>query len=222
MRDYGIPADKIDVVHNSVDHGTFEALDSDNAYKYLVAMKEKGYRVVANVGRLTVQKGLTNFLLAAREVVKRAPNTFFLVVGSGEQYFELIELAAKLGISENVLFTGFQRGKQWRDSFAIADLFVMPSVSEPFGIAPLESIGFGTPTLISEQSGVKEVLANTLKVDFWDVDEMANQITAVVQNDALRDTLQANASAELNRMSWDHTADKLYGIYRHHVQGAAA
>lgn len=222
MRDYSIPSDKIEVVHNSVDHGTFEALDDDNAYKYLATMKEKGYRVVTNVGRLTVQKGLTNFLLAAAEVVKRAPKTFFLVVGSGEQYFELIELTAKLGISENVLFTGFQRGKQWRDSFAIADLFVMPSVSEPFGIAPLESIGFGTPTLISEQSGVKEVLTNTLKVDFWDVNEMANQITAVVQNDALRDTLQANASAELSRMSWDHTADKLYGIYRHHVQGAAA
>jgi glycogen(starch) synthase len=220
MDDYAIPADKIEVVHNSVDHSTFEALDADNAYNYLVAMKAKGYRVVANVGRLTVQKGLSNFLLAAREVVQRAPKTFFLVVGSGEQYFELIEQAASLGIAQNVIFTGFQRGKQWRDSFAIADLFVMPSVSEPFGIAPLESVGFGTPTLISEQSGVKEVLINTLKVDFWDVQEMANQITAVVQNDALRDTLQVNAKAELNRMSWDHTAEKMFGIYLSHAPGA--
>lgn len=217
VADYGIPADKIDVVHNSVDHGTFAALDDDNAYKYLVAMKAQGYRVVTNVGRLTIQKGLANFLLAAREVIERAPKTFFLVVGSGEQYFELIELAAELGIAQNVLFTGFQRGKQWRDSFAIADLFVMPSVSEPFGIAPLEAIGFGTPTLISKQSGVGEVLTNTLKVDFWDVHEMANQITAVVQNDALRDTLQANSSAELSRMSWDRTADKLFSIYQQHV-----
>jgi glycosyltransferase involved in cell wall biosynthesis len=221
VADYGIPADKIEVVHNSVDHTTFEALDADNAYAYLSAMKAKGYRVVTNVGRLTIQKGLSNFLLAAREVIERAPKTFFLVVGSGEQYFELIEQAAKLGIAQNVIFTGFQRGKQWRDSFAIADLFVMPSVSEPFGIAPLESVGFGTPTLISNQSGVKEVLTNTLKVDFWDVNEMANQITAVVQNDALRDTLQVNASAELKRMSWDHTADKLHDIYRRHVEGAA-
>jgi glycogen(starch) synthase len=217
VKDYDIPADKIEVVHNSVDHDTFEALDTDNAYRYLESMKAKGYRVVANVGRLTVQKGLANFLLAAREVINRAPKTFFLVVGSGEQYFELIELAAKLDISQNIIFTGFQRGKQWRDSFAIADLFVMPSVSEPFGIAPLESVGFGTPTLISNQSGVKEVLANTLTVDFWDVDEMANQITAVVQNDALRDTLQMNARNELAQMSWDHTAEKLYGIYRNHV-----
>ncbi|MBC7581519.1 glycosyltransferase family 4 protein [Aeromicrobium sp.] len=222
IEEYGIPADKIDVVHNSVDHTTFEALDADNAYNYLVTMKSNGYRVVTNVGRLTVQKGLTNFLLAAKEVINRAPRTFFLIVGSGEQYFELIELAAKLGIAENVIFTGFQRGKNWRDSFAIADLFVMPSISEPFGIAPLESVGFGTPTLISNQSGVKEVLHNTLKVDFWDVHEMANQITAVVQNDALRDTLQANASAELNRMSWDHTADKLFSIYQHHMQKVTA
>ena len=219
--DYGMPADKIEVVHNSVDHSTFEALDADNAYAYLTSMKAKGYRVVANVGRLTIQKGLANFLLAAKEVIERAPKTFFLVVGSGEQYFELIELAAELGIAQNVIFTGFQRGKQWRDSFAIADLFVMPSVSEPFGIAPLESVGFGTPTLISNQSGVKEVLQNTLKVDFWDVNEMANQITAVVQNDALRNTLQANASAELNKLSWDHTAEKLFAIYERHIQGAA-
>jgi len=222
VNDYAIPAEKIEVVHNSVDHTTFEALDANNAYKYLVAMKAKGYRVVSNVGRLTIQKGLSNFLLAAKEVLDRAPKTFFLVVGSGEQYYELIEQAAALGISQNVIFTGFQRGKEWRDSFAVADLFVMPSISEPFGIAPLESIGFGTPTLISNQSGVKEVIQNTLKVDFWDVQEMANQITAVVQNDSLRDTLQANASAELNRMSWDHTADKLFDIYERHMEEVTA
>lgn len=222
VADYGIPADKIEVVHNSVDHETFAALDGDNAYKYLSAMKAQGYRVVANVGRLTIQKGLANFLEAASEVIKRAPKTFFLIVGSGEQYFELIEQAASLGIAQNVIFTGFQRGKQWRDSFAIADLFVMPSVSEPFGIAPLEAIGFGAPTLISKQSGVKEVLTNTLRVDFWDVNEMANQITAVVQNDALRDDLLAGASAELSRLSWDRTADKLFGIYQQHVPEAVA
>lgn len=222
IADYGIPADKIDIVHNSVDHETFTALDGDNAYRYLSSMKAQGYRVVANVGRLTIQKGLLNLLEAAAEVVERAPKTIFLIVGSGEQYFELIEKAAALGIAQNVIFTGFQRGKQWRDSFAIADLFVMPSVSEPFGIAPLESIGFGAPTLISKQSGVQEVLANTLKVDFWDINEMANQITAVVQNDALRDSLLENASAELSRMSWDDTANKLFGIYQRHTAEAVA
>jgi len=222
IEDYGVPADKIEVVHNSVDHDSFLALDTDNAYRYLCAMKAQGYRVVVNVGRLTVQKGLPNLLKAAREVIYRAPKTLFLIVGSGEQYFELIELAAGLGISKNVIFTGFQRGKQWRDSFAVADLFVMPSVSEPFGITPLESIGFGTPALISKQSGVSEVLANCLKVDFWDVSEMANQITAVVQNDGLRDELQVNARQELNRLSWDATADRLLALYNEHIPAGAA
>ena len=223
MRDYGIPEDKIEVVHNSVDHEAFKALDPDNAYHYIAAMKAKGYRVVTNVGRLTVQKGLPNLLKAAQQVVFREPKTIFLIVGSGEDYFSLIELAAELGISKNVIFTGFQRGKNWRDSFAIADLFVMPSVSEPFGIAPLEAVGFGTPVLVSKQSGVAEVLGNCLKVDFWDIDEMANQITAVIQNDSLRDELHKNSMYELNRMSWDQTADKLHRIYKRHApQGVYA
>jgi len=221
VEDYGIPAGKIEVVHNSVDHSAFLALDGNNAYRYLEHMKAQGYRVVANVGRLTIQKGLPNLLRAAKEVIYRAPKTMFLIVGSGEQYFELIELAAELGISQNVIFTGFQRGKNWRDAYAVADLFVMPSVSEPFGITTLEAVGFGTPTLISKQSGVSEVLANTLKVDFWDVAEMANEITAVVKNDALRDELHANASHELNRLSWDTAADKVTTLYEQHTKAAA-
>jgi len=221
VKDYGIPADKIEVVHNSVDHSAFLALDGNNAYRYLEHMKAQGYRVVANVGRLTIQKGLPNLLRAAKEVIYRAPKTMFLIVGSGEQYFELIELAAELGISQNVIFTGFQRGKNWRDAYAVADLFVMPSVSEPFGITTLEAIGFGTPTLISKQSGVSEVLANTLKVDFWDVAEMANEITAVVKNDALRDELHTNASHELNRLSWDTAANKVTALYEKHAKVAA-
>jgi glycosyltransferase involved in cell wall biosynthesis len=221
IADYGIPADKIEVVHNSVDHTTFAELDPENSYHYLTYMKSRGYRVVTNVGRLTIQKGLPNLIRAAAEVVFRAPKTIFLIVGSGDQYFELIELAAELGISKNVIFTGFQRGKAWRDSFAVADLFVMPSVSEPFGITPLESIGFGTPTLISKQSGVREVLKNSLQVDFWDTDAMADKITAVVQNDGLRDELQANAHQELERMNWDNAADKLFNLYGRHTESVA-
>lgn len=224
VKDYGIPADKIEVVHNSIDHDVFNellALDPENAYHYLTFLKTRGYHIVSSVGRLTVQKGLTNFLHAAKEVIYRAPKTIFLISGSGEQYYELIELSAKLGIAENVIFTGFQRGKNWRDSFSIADLFVMPSVSEPFGIAPLESIGFGTPTMVTHQSGVAEVLRSTLKVDYWDIKEMANKITAVVQNPALRNELQANAHYELERMSWSNAADKLFTIYDQHLQGVA-
>ncbi len=217
VEDYDIPEDKIEVVHNSIEPSSLEPLDDQNAYHYLQAMREKGYRVVVAVTRLTVQKGLPNLLHAAREVILRAPKTLFLIVGSGEQYFELLELAADLGIAKNIIFTGFLRGKLWRDSYAAADLFVLSSISEPFGLTALEAVGYGTPALITNQSGVAEIIRNCLKVDFWDVNEMANEITAVVQNDSLRDTLHSNAFAEFSQMSWNDAADKMLRIYDQHV-----
>lgn len=217
MYDYGIPADKIQVVHNSIDRSALEPLDPHNSYRYLEALRAQGWRVVTNVGRLTIQKGLPNLLLAAKKVVEKAPRTMFLIVGDGDQFRELMLMAAELGIAKNVIFTGFQRGKHWRDAFAASDLFVMPSVSEPFGLTPLEAINYGAPSLISHQSGVSEVVNNCLKVDFWDVDEMANQIVAVVQNDALRDELKQNLFNEFQRLSWDASVDKLLGIYHKNV-----
>ena len=217
IRDYGVPADKIEVVHNSIEPTDLVPLDADNSYHYLEAMRELGYRVVVNIGRLTVQKGLPNLLRAAKEVIARAPKTMFLIVGSGEQYYELLELAADLGIGANVFFTDFQRGKRWRDAYGVGDLFVMPSVSEPFGLTPLEAIGYGTPALVSRQSGVSEILQNVLKVDFWDINEMANQITAVVQNDALRDELLKNARLEYDRMSWEGASQKVHDLYKNHL-----
>lgn len=220
VREYGIPADKIEVVHNSIDPDDLVPLDAANAYRYLDTMKALGYRVVVNIGRLSVQKGLTNLLQAFAKVAERAPKTFLLIVGSGEQYYELITMAAELGIGDKVLFTDFQRGKNWRDAFAIGDLFVMPSVSEPFGITPLEAIGYGTPALITKQSGVSEVLRNVLKVDFWDIDEMANKIAAVVMNDPLRDEIHLQSYREWEHFSWDKSADKLMPIYKKHATGA--
>ena len=217
VREYQVPTDKIEVIHNSLDLGDIFISQDETAYSYLEQMKQQGYKVVVNVGRLTIQKGLPNLLYAAKEVISYAPKTMFLIVGSGEQEIELIELAAQLGIAKNVVFTGFQRGKNWRDAFAVGDLFVMPSISEPFGLTPLEAIGYGTPTLISKQAGVAEVLNNALKVDFWDVREMANQITCVLQNDALRDTLHANSYQEFKQLSWNKAADKLFEVYEHHL-----
>jgi glycogen synthase len=220
ISEYNIPADKIEVIHNSIDLYDVQPLDEDNTYKYLSKMKQHGYRIVVNVGRLTIQKNLPNLLQAAKEVIARAPKTIFLFVGSGEQERELLEQAAALGIGRNVVFTGFQRGKAWRDAYAIGDLFVMPSISEPFGLTPLEAIGYGTPALVSKQSGVSEVLTNCLKVDFWDIQEMANQITAVVQNDALRDELHNNSVKEYEKLSWNKAADRLLELYAHHSQTA--
>jgi glycogen(starch) synthase len=221
IRDYDIPSDKIEVVHNSIEPGDINPLEGSNAYHYLETMKAHGYRVIVNVGRLTIQKGLPNLLRAARSVIDKAPKTLFLIVGSGEQYYELVDLAADLGIGMNVLFTDFQRGKRWRDAFAIGDLFVMPSVSEPFGLTPLEAIGYGTPALVSHQSGISEVINNCLKVDFWDVDEMANKIAAVMLNDPLRDELIKNSYLEYQKLSWSKASDKIVNLYDSHMIGAS-
>lgn len=216
--DYGIPADKIEVVYNSVDPSEifFENLD-ENSYVYLTKLRQFGYKVVVNVGRITIQKGLPNLLYAAKSVLIHAPKTIFLFVGDGEMFNELVELGAELGISKNLLFAGFQRGKKWRDAYSVSNLFVMPSISEPFGITPLEAIGYNIPTLVSKQSGVTEILKNCLKVDYWDVNEMANNITSVVQNDGLAQTLSANAYNEYQNLSWDNSASDVMGIYTEHV-----
>jgi glycogen synthase len=218
IADYKIPAGKIQVVHNSIDRDDIESADNDNVYRYLDVMKQNGYKVVVNIGRITVQKGLPNLLRAAKNVIDEHPKTIFLIVGSGEQERELIELSAMLGISKNVIFAGFQRGKKWRDAYAIGDLFVMPSVSEPFGLTPIEAIAYGTPSLISKQSGVAEVLYNCLKINYWDIDEMANQITGVVQNNALRDELITNAYKEFENMSWEKAASAIMGAYNKHTK----
>lgn len=220
VADYGVPAANIEVVHNSINPDDFALQDTDNAYHYLSAMRAQGYKVVVNVGRLTLQKGLPNLLRAAQEVIVRVPKTLFLIVGSGEQYAELIEQAASLGIAKNVIFTDFQRGKRWRDAYRIADLFVMPSISEPFGLTALEAVGYGTPVLVSKQSGVAEVLRNSLQVDFWDIHEMANQIAGVVQSPALHQELQRNVKREFDALSWSDAADTLLGVFNRHLSGA--
>lgn len=217
VREYGISADKIEVVHNHFDPSNLEPEGGDNVYRYLQYMRGLGYRVVTNVGRLTIQKGLPNLLRAFKEVVAREPKTFLLLVGDGEQKIELINLAADLGIAANVFFAGFQRGKKYRDAYTVSDLFVMPSISEPFGLVALEAIGYGTPVLISKQSGASEVIHNCLKVDFWDINEIANKITAVVRSDSLREELHANSYKEYISRSWDQSADRLWNVYSRHL-----
>lgn len=222
IADYNIPEQKIKVVHNSIEASINIPEKDTNSYVFLNEMKKHGYKVVANIGRLTVQKGLPNFLRAARRVIDVNPKTFFLIVGSGEQYQELVDLAAELGISDKVLFTDFQRGKKWRDAFKIADLFVMPSISEPFGLTPLEAIGFGTPSLVTKQSGVSEIFKNCLKVDFWDIDEMSNLIATAITSDGLLEEIANRAKDEYQIMSWQDSSEKLIQLYRHHKSLAEA
>lgn len=213
-REYGISPNKITVIHNSLNWQQMEPVDPGNSYYYLEQMKSLGWRVVVNMGRLTTQKGLTNLMRAAVQVLRRAPKTMFLIVGSGEQYHELAQMGADLGIGQNVLFAPFQRGKRWRDAFAVADLFVMPSVSEPFGLTPLEATVYGAPSLITYQSGVSEVLENSLKVDFWDIDKMADLIVHALEHDTLRGELVERARQELYAQSWRRSADQFAELYR--------
>lgn len=222
MREYQIPPEKILVIHNSIDSCNLPVIDEANSFQYLEQLKAKGYKVITNVGRLTIQKGLYNLMQLAKQVINFEPKTMFLVVGSGDQYFELIELAAELGISKNVIFTGFLRGKQWRDAFTISDLFIMPSVSEPFGLTPLEAAGYGTASLVSKQSGVAEVFNNCLKADYWDINKMTDQIISFIKNPGLQKTLSTNSYNEFLGMSWQNAADELTSSYNKHINEMVA
>ncbi len=218
VREYDIPADKITVAENVMDV-SLEAIDEvHTTFRYLESLKAQGYAVVLNAGRMTVQKGIYHLLNAARLVVNKRPKTIFLFVGGGELIPELLRHAAVLGLSRNVIFTGRVEGigKQWRDSFRIADLFVMPSVSEPIGLVPYEATAYGAPSLVSKQSGIVDFFRNTLKVDYWDSREMANQILGVLDNPVLHDVLLANARTEKAEKSWAPISERIIDAYRHH------
>ncbi|HEV2403477.1 MAG TPA: glycosyltransferase family 4 protein [Candidatus Saccharimonadales bacterium] len=223
VQEYDIPEDKIEVVHNNLDITALLPPSNENEYVYLTRLKKQGYRVVMNVGRMTIQKGLPHLFQAFSIALQYAPKALLLIVGSGEQYHELIELAAELGIADHVLFTGFQRGKRWRDAFDIADLFVLPSPTEPFALTVLEAIGYGTPVLISKETGVAEVIRNALRVDYWDHNQMANKMATLLRHDGLRDELQTQAYRELERFSrGDSTADKLTALYQQQMEAVPA
>lgn len=212
--DYHIAENKIEVVYNSLDSSALEPLDGQNAYRYLSDLRADGWKVIVSVGRMTIQKGLPHLLAAAGHVVHRRQKTMLLFVGDGDQRDELLELAAEYGLGRNVLFAGFQRGKNWRDAYGVADLFVMPSVSEPFGLTPFEAAAYGVPALISKQSGASEIFQNCLKVDFWDINEMANQMLAVLRERPLQAELQEKAGYELRQLSWSRAADKVLRRYQ--------
>jgi glycosyltransferase involved in cell wall biosynthesis len=209
---YGVPESRVEVVYNAV-----ELPDGNGVGLTPIRSDEK---IVLFLGRVTMQKGPEYFLQAAKRVVEKLPNVRFVVAGSGDMITQCIELAAKLKLGSHITFTGFLRGDDVQRVFQMADLYVMPSVSEPFGIAPLEALSHNVPVIISKQSGVSEVLTHALKVDFWDIDEMANKILAVLRHPPLQKTLSQHGSIELRKMSWRDSAVKLYTIYRK-VSGVA-
>lgn len=209
VREYGIPEGKVRVVHNGIDEST---APSGAGWLRMRGLKSAGYKIVLFLGRITLQKGPDYFLKAAKRVIERNPKVMFVISGSGDMEDGIMQLAASLGISGNVLFTGFISGGDRHEMYMASDLFVMPSVSEPFGITPLEAMKLGTPVLISKQSGVSEVVHHALKADFWDVDEMANKILSVVGNPSLRETLSGHGRDEADRLTWADAAMKVDSI----------
>ena len=205
IKHYGISPDKITVVHNAV------AKEKD--YFRLKPAINKQDPVVLFLGRITLQKGPEYFLKMAKRVLEKEPNTKFVMAGSGDMMYRMIHLATELGIAKNVLFSGYLSGPEIDHAYAHADLYVMPSVSEPFGITPLEAIRNGTPVLISKQSGISEVIVNALRVDFWDIEEMANKTLAVIRYQKLKHQLTHESQKELNTLSWQKQAANIRDIY---------
>lgn len=209
---YHIPADKIDVIHNSSEKLTANVVDA-HLYTYLDTMKQEGYLVVATIGRLTIQKGLTYFLRAAAEASSRFERFIFVIAGDGDQRDELISLSADLGIADKVVFTGFVRGKAWRDIYSLADVFVMSSVSEPFGLTALEAAQHDTAIALTKQSGVGEILSSVLRYDYWDTTRLADQLVNLATSTSLRDELADDVAIEFSHMSWDKVAKRFMEQY---------
>ncbi len=205
VRRYGVDPAKVDVVYNGIDYEAAQPAPG--------ARLSSRDKIVLFLGRITMQKGPEYFIAAARRVLEKVPEAKFLVAGSGDMAVRMIELAAQYGIGHRVLFTGFLRGPQVDRVFRMADCYVMPSVSEPFGIAPLEAMRSDVPVIISKQSGVSEVLSHVLKVDFWDVDEMANKIVAVLRHPPLGQTLREHGSFELRKLTWEGAAQRCLQTY---------
>lgn len=201
---YGIDPSKVVTVHNAVDFSGRSEIQVERG------VKEK---VVTFLGRITFQKGPEYFIEAAAKVLKKCKNVRFVMAGSGDMMNRSIRQVARLGISDRFHFTGFLRGAEVQKMFALSDVYVMPSVSEPFGISPLEAMRSGVPSVISRQSGAAEVLKYAFKVDFWDVDAMADEIYALLQYPALADFASKYGYDEVNTLKWNNAAAKIKSVY---------
>ena len=195
---YGIDPDKISVIHNAV-------------YPIKESQKQE---IVLFLGRLTIQKGAEFFLKAARKVKDYEPDTKFIVAGTGDMLPKLITQAIDLGISDRVIFTGRLSDDEVKHIYGISSVYVMPSVSEPFGITALEAISAGTPTIASKTAGFSEAFSNCLRVDFWDTDEMANKIISLLRYSPLHRTMAKEGKREIDLFTWDNVAEKTIGVYR--------
>ena len=216
---YNIPASKVEVVYNAIDTYSFDTnYEYDQrTYRYLEGLKDEGYTIISAVTRFTIQKGLANLVRGVAKASEKYDRFALLLAGDGEQRDELIRLAADLGISDKIFFTGFVRGKQWRDAYSVSDVFVLSSISEPFGLTALEAAHHDNALIVTNQSGVGEVLQSIFRYDFWDVERLADQLVGIATSPALKESLRSNVLNEYARLSWHDVAKKCMSQYTNAV-----
>ncbi|MBE6230186.1 MAG: glycosyltransferase family 4 protein [Bacteroidales bacterium] len=207
---YGIDPSKVITVHNAVDFNEFQQVDVRRGVED---------KIVTFLGRITFQKGPEYFIEAAAKVLKRMPNARFVMAGNGDLMNRSIRRVAKLGIADRFHFTGFLRGADVKKMFSYSDVYVMPSVSEPFGISPLEAMKSNVPTIISKQSGVAEVLKYAIKVDFWDIDAMADAMYGLLAYPGLSEMSIRCGVEEVNALKWENAALKIKDVYSMAIAG---
>lgn len=202
---YGIPAEKVTTVYNAVE--PIENLDKIKAAKNL------NEKIVTFLGRITMQKGPEYFVEAAERVLKRASNVRFVMAGSGDMMNNMIHMAAAKGIADRFHFTGFLKGEQVFEMLKLSDVYIMPSVSEPFGISPLEAMQTNVPVIISKQSGVAEILTHAFKVDYWDIDAMADAIYGLITYPSLSKMFKSYGKTEVENLKWENAAIHVREVY---------
>ncbi|MDR1673808.1 MAG: glycosyltransferase family 4 protein [Bacteroidales bacterium] len=201
---YGIAPAKVVTVYNAVE--PVETHDAEELQKF-------NEKIVTFLGRITMQKGPEYFIEAASLVLKRMDNVRFVMAGSGDMMHKMIRRAARLGITDKFSFTGFLKGDDVYKMFHLSDVYVMPSVSEPFGISPLEAMQSNVPVIISRQSGVAEVLSHAVKIDFWDTHAMADAIYGILNYSALHKIFQKQGKQEVDKMKWEVSAKHVRDVY---------
>lgn len=213
QQQHSIPASKIHVVHNGI--------YPKDVQRHYDRRKVADHKIVLFLGRMTFQKGPDYFVRAAEQVIPLVPDVMFVMAGAGDMFPQIVEMVHYLGLQKHFHFTGFLRGAEVEKMFSVADLYVMPSVSEPFGISALEAINFNVPALISKQSGVAEVLGHALKFDFWDVNRLADLIVNGLNSPELRQDMVAQSKQELRKLRWDASAVRTNEVYQHVLERSA-
>jgi glycosyltransferase involved in cell wall biosynthesis len=206
INNYGVNPNKVETVYNAV--------EPTQTLEYIKAQKGINDKIVTFLGRVTLQKGPEYFIEAAYKVLQKTNNVRFVMAGSGELLFRMIHRVAALRIGDRFHFTGFLKGDQVQEMFEMSDVYVMPSVSEPFGISPLEAMQSNVPVIISRQSGVSEILHNAIKIDFWDIEAMADAIYGIINYRGLSNYFRQYGKEEVENLKWDNAASKIKNIYK--------